>query len=382
MNTKQFIICLLLTPTLTFAKLTTTKTTFNKLPNWQKNNFTKSLNTFKNSCNALLPQKQIKNFGTKAFPVNKSTLKKVCAKANTLKKPTQQQAKQFFEKNFKVVEIKRNQNPYGLFTAYYLPLIKASKTKSQTYSVPIYARPTNLITAKLGMFRLSLKGKKIAGYIANNRLYPYNITRKQINNGALKQKATALLYAKSRADRFFLQIQGSGIAILPNGKKVILGYDGATNANYYPIGRWLVKKGYISRKDISLQSIHQWLNKHPKRGIWLMNKNKSFVFFKKLPGQHVFGTNKIPLTAYYSLAVDNNTIPLGLPVYLSTTLPSAKKSTPPSRFNRLMIAQDTGGAIVGAVRGDVYLGEGKRAAIIAGHMRSRGKFWVLLPRAS
>lgn len=380
MNIKRFALCFVIIPSLAFATLSTTKTTFTALPNWRKNNFVESLNVFRKSCHALLPQKNIKHFGTKAFPVCRQTFRNVCKKAASLKRPTQKQAKNFFEKYFHFIEINTGESPYGLFTAYYLPTIKASKTFSKKYDVPIYARPKNLITVKLGMFRLDMKGKKIAGYVVNNRLHPYNITRKQINNGALRKKANVLLYAKSRADRFFLQIQGSGIAILPNKKKLILGYDGATNEPYYPIGLWLIRKGYISRKHISLQSIYNWLARHPKQAINLMDRNKSFVFFKVLPQQQVFGTNKIPLTPYYSLAVDNNLIPLGLPIYLSTTLPSSKKANSSATFNRLMVAQDTGGAIVGAIRGDIFLGANQRAKFIAGHMKNRGRFWILLPK--
>lgn len=186
------------------------------------------------------------------------------------------------------------------------------------------------------------------------------------------------MWVDNRIDRFFLEIQGSGVVELGSGEKVYVGYAAANGAKYTAIGRVLAKKGVIERKDLSMQAIRSYLEQHPKEMDEVLHQNKSFVFFRILKQQGALGAQGVALTPGYSLAVDRKWIPLGMPIWLDTTHPGVDSKTHP--LQRLMIAQDTGGAINGMVRGDVFWGAGSDATFIAGHMKNSGRYWLLVPK--
>lgn len=353
---------------------------FNQLPGWQQAKLIPSLKAFQQSCKLFLRQTDATPVGTPSLRLTVKDWEKPCKAAMALKTPTEKQARHFFVNQFKPYAVFNGNNNRGLFTAYYLPSIDGSLTRSKTYSVPIYARPNNLITAKLGLFRVEFQGKRIAGKVVDGHLYPYNITRQQINQGAITHTAKVIAWVKTRAARYVLQVQGSGYVQLTSGKKLLLGYNGANGQTYYPIGLWLMQHHQIARKQMSMPKIYHWLLNHPRQGQRLLNKNKAFVFFTVLPYQAPLGTQGVPLTNGYSLAVDGRVMPLGVPLWVSTKLPKANNLNQTTPLKRLFIAQDTGGAINGVIRADIYLGDLPHAAIIAGHMKNRGSYWLFLPK--
>jgi membrane-bound lytic murein transglycosylase A len=224
----------------------------------------------------------------------------------------------------------------------------------------------------LGRFRPAWHGERIAGRVVSGNLVPYP-SRAEIERGALDADRLALFWVDDPVDAFFLQVQGSGRVALPNGTQIRLGYDGQNGQPYVAIGKKLVERGALTVDQVSLQSIRAWIKAHPDQADTLMDENPSYVFFRELAGDGPLGSEGVVLTAGRSLAVDRNFIPLGAPVYLATD-----DSTSP--LQRLMVAQDTGGAINGPVRGDVFWGFGADAETRAGNMRAQGKYYLLLPK--
>lgn len=342
-----------------------TPVNFSDLPSWSSQNFAQSLLAFRRSCTALSKVKEVSVRRSELASLGQSW-QAVCQKAFKTKAST---AKAFFTDYFQPYRLSDEGGDDGLLTGYYLPAIQASLKKTQYFTVPIYARPRDLVTARLGWFKPELKNQKIAARIKDQRLYPYDMPREKINAGGLKDKARVIAYVHSRADRFFLQVQGSGILSLSSQRRLVLGYDGENGSPYFAIGKWFIEKNIIPRDQMSMQAIMAWLKTHPNQADAVLNMNPSFIFFKVLNGRFVYGTDHIPLTPGYSLAVDASYIPLGLPVYVAN-----------SDIHRLMVAQDTGGAIRGPLRGDVYWGAGRQAEKMAGHMKGRAAFYLLLPR--
>lgn len=262
---------------------------------------------------------------------------------------------------------------FGHFTGYYVPLLKGSHTPSPEYPIPLYRRPLELVDVDLGAFRPSLKGQRIAGLVQGKRLIPFS-DRAAIDAGALDGKGLELLWVSSAVDAFFLHIQGSGHVQLENGDVVRVGYDGQNGHPYYAIGRTLIAEGEVARKDMSLEAITHWLEDNPDRAEALMQENASFIFFRLLEGDGVIGAQGVPLTPGRSLAVDPRVIPLGAPVWIATEVGDAQP------LRRLMMAQDTGGAIAGIGRGDIFFGPGEEAKRLAGALNVKGRMMVLLPR--
>jgi len=235
-----------------------------------------------------------------------------------------------------------------------------------------------MITINPNDFPNSALTHKIVGRIEKGKVVPF-YNRAAINKGALRHQAPVLVWVNSHIDRLFLEIQGSGVVKLPNGEKLYLGYEAENGATYTPIGKVLVNRGVLTKEKASMQSIRAYLEAHPDKIESIINENSSFVFFRVLQHSAAMGAQGIELTAGYSLAVDRKWIPLGTPLWLSTTHPDAE-SDEQHLLQRLMIAQDTGGAIRGQVRGDVFWGYGKKATNIAGLMKNEGHYWLLLPK--
>lgn len=274
--------------------------------------------------------------------------------------------RQFFEQWFKPYAIVENGNAAGLFTGYYLPELHGSYTRSERYHVPIYRTPDDLVSI----------GKK-SGRRINGRLVPH-YDRASIYNGALENKNLELVWVDDEVDAYFMDVQGSGRILLEDGSVMGLGYAAKNGHGYFAIGTELVNRGEISKEDISMQTIRTWIKQHPQEGFELMKKNPSFVFFRVTSGESSVGPTGamgVPLTAERSLAVDRHYLPLGIPIWLNAQHPSSGNS-----LQRLVMAQDTGGAIKGAIRGDFYWGQGAQAGELAGIMKSKGQFYVLLPR--
>lgn len=353
--------------------------TFNQLPGWQSADLQKSLTTFQTSCRAFVKQNPEKVVGTEHIELQVKDWQPACHEALAINSIDEKTAKEFFHKWFLPVEFYDKNSGPGLFTGYYVPAIKGSYKKSKEFSVPLYETPNDLVTADLGMFFNDLKSRRVVGRVVNNKLIPY-YTRKQINNGALKGKTHVLAWINSPIDRVFLEIQGSGVIELEDGQTLSVGYDAQNGMPYTAIAGVLIRKGVMTRDNASMQGIKRYLTEHPEQLHPVLNQNKSFVFFRKMAQGVALGSQGVSLTPGYSLAVDTSWIPMGTPLWLNTTRPDSKNPNTTKPMQRLMIAQDTGGAIRGKIRGDVFWGGGDRATLIAGHMKNNGHYWLLVPR--
>ncbi len=355
-----------------------TPVSFETLLDWKEDNHTQVFKTFSRSCKKIIKKAAVGQMVPGYKFGRKSDLKKVCQKALQINfDGSSQNARLFFETWFNLYQVRNGDNKKGLFTGYYEPQLRGSRQRSIKYNVPLYRRPPDLISAELGRFRKNLAGRGISGRLSGNRLVPYP-TRAAINQGLLKGRGLELLWVDNAIDAFFLHVQGSGRIILEGGEVVRVGYAGRNGQPYFAIGRDLVKRGIISRENISLQTIRDWLEKNPKQADNLMTKNKSYVFFRELKtidNDGPIGASGVSLTPGRSLAVDRRYFMMGTPMWVDTTHPLTKKS-----LRRLMVAQDTGGAIVGPVRGDFFWGAGFKAREAAGRMKQFGQLFILLPR--
>ena len=354
------------------------KIPFNQLPGWDEADTIKSLRAFNVSCKLFLKKTPDTAVGSPYIPLTAADWQPACRAALLVDPASSQQAKSFFEQWFVPVEFVNRKPVQGLFTGYYVPLLHGSLTKTKRYHVPIYRTPNNAVTIDLGLFDSTLVNRRWVGRIEGSQIVPF-YTREEINRGAISSVASVIVWVDSEIDRLFLEIQGSGIVELNDGSRVYVGYASQNGAPYTAIGRVLIQKGVMTKENASMQGIREYLVSHPEEIEPVLNQNKSFVFFEKLPGEAAEGVQNIVLTPGYSLAVDRRWIPIGMPIWLNTTRPHHQNDIQ-TQFQRLMVAQDTGGAIRGAVRGDVFWGAGDRATAIAGKMKNQGYYWLLLPK--
>lgn len=284
-------------------------------------------------------------------------------------------ARRYFEANFRVFRLEGADGPRGLITGYYEPELRGSWRRGGQYQYPLHKKPGDLVSVDLGRFSGEWKGRHIAGRVRGNRLEPYD-ERRRINDGSLAGRGLELLWLDDPVDAFFLHVQGSGRVRMTDGTLARVGFAGRNGHAYTAIGRVLVRQGELPADGVSLQSIRRWLAANPSRARGIMDANRSYIFFRLIDGEGPIGAQGVALTPGRSLAVDRGKLPLGAPVWLETRDP-LERSRP---IRRLMIAQDTGGAIRGTVRGDFFWGAGARAEAAAGEMQESGTFHLLLPR--
>ena len=275
---------------------------------------------------------------------------------------------------FSVVNADESQT--GLVTGYYAPLLRGSRIRTETFKYPIYAQPQDLVSVELSDVYPDLKFKRLRGRIVGNKLLPY-FERAEIESASEPLKGLELAWVDDAVELFFLAIQGSGQIVLSDGTRMRVGYAEQNGHPFRSLAGALIRRGQIKAERASMQGIKEWARRNPAKIQQFMNFNPSYVFFKELPGDASgpIGTLGVPLTSERSIAVDQRVVPLGVPVYLATTFPNSKQA-----LNRLMVAQDTGGAINGAVRADFYWGFGDDAGALAGRMKQSGRMWVLLPK--
>ena len=284
----------------------------------------------------------------------------------------------FFEARFRPWRmVNPDDSREGLVTGYYEPLLRGSRERSKSFSHAIYGVPDDLLVVDLGELYPELKNFRLRGRLDGRKVVPY-WSRAELTPQAPALTGKALLWVADPIELFFLQVQGSGRVELPDGRRVRVGYADQNGHPYQSIGRWLVEQGELKLEQASMQGIQAWARANPKRLNELLNANPSFVFFRELPdsGGGPLGALGVPLTPGRSIAVDPRAIPLGAPVFLATTQPASEQP-----LQRLVMAQDTGGAIKGVVRADFFWGFGNDAGAQAGRMRQRGEMWVLLPAA-
>ncbi|MGH6821267.1 MAG: murein transglycosylase A, partial [Methylocella sp.] len=340
---------------------------------WAKDDHAAALAAFKRSCAEIAATG--KGFERKVtFGGTREQWLAVCVKAQKAG-----DARRFFEENFQPFKVNDPARGEGLFTGYYEPAVLGSRTLSGIFHVPLYRKPANLVafdgpTAK----RLGVKyGRRIPGKGPS----PY-FTRKEIEQGALTGQGLEIAWLSDWADAFFMQIQGSGRVRLADGSTLRLAYAGKSGRPYTAIGHVLAKRGVFTRDQMSMQAARAWMADNGQAARELMWRNESFVFFREVevndPKLGPPGAQQVLLTPRRSLAVDRDLWMFGTPVWLDMQTPSGPNAAM-EPFRHLTIAQDTGTAIKGLARGDVFWGAGERAALTAGHMKSPGTMIVLLP---
>lgn len=349
---------------------------FADLPGWAEDDLTAALPALLSSC-----QRQLRRPDDTAlrYAGTVADWRGPCTGLAALEPKDPAALRAFLEQNFTPVAARAEDPAGSLFTGYYEPEIAVATSPDGTYKIPVLGRPGDLVEVDLGDFKPDLKGERIAGRVKDGRLKPYD-DRAAIAGGALAGKVPVLYWAASAVDVFFLEIQGSGQARLPDGTLRRIGYAAQNGWPYVAIGKLMVQDGLLQPGTVTLQSIKAWLLGHPAEAQGVMNRNPSYVFFRDLgEAAGPIGAQATALTPERSIAVDRRYHPLGTPIFLDTTLP-APDGAPPAVFRRLMVAQDTGGAIRGPVRGDVFFGAGPQAEHLAGAMKQPGRWWLLLPK--
>lgn len=352
------------TPTPARAELFTAAS-FADLPGWRDEDMNNVLGALRGSCGRLR--------GNPAW-------QEACAAANGAGTTG---LREFFESRFVPWQVTAaNGSSEGLVTGYYEPLLRGSRARRGAYAVPLYAPPDDLLTIDLSAVNPDLRNLRLRGRIEGRRVVPY-FSRAEIERGAASLAGKELVWVDDAIEAFFLQIQGSGRIQLDSGETVRLGYADQNGHPYVSIGRTLIERGDLRANEASMQGIQAWARANPSRLQELLAQNPSYVFFRELPRQSGDpalgppGAMGVPLTPERSIAVDPRFIPLGVPVFLATTRPGSNEA-----LNRLVFAQDTGGAIRGEVRADYFWGFGAEAGREAGRMRQQGRMWVLWPKGS
>lgn len=352
---------------------------FDDLPGWRDDDPRAALEAFLKSCQRrrALPESQ----PVEPLPLagTAGDWRDVCDAARALAGGERETVRAFFEDRFRPMAILIDGEASGLFTGYYEPLIDAARQKGGRFQTPLYRRPPDLVTVDLGDFRPDLRGRRLAGLVEAGRLKPY-ASRQDIMAGALLGRDLEILWTDDPVALFFLQIQGSGRVRLPDGALLRIGYEAGNGHPYSSLGQIMAARGLVPRDEISGPRIRAWLKAHPGDAGALMAENASYVFFRILEGDGPVGAEGVALTPGRSLAIDRAHLPLGAPLWLDATYPDpeSERQLP---FRRLMIAQDSGSAITGAIRGDVFWGHGEDAETIAGRMANKGRLWLLLPNA-
>ena len=339
-------------------------TTYAALPGWKQDDLREAWPAFRASCDVL---------GRKA------EWKEACTLARDVAPTDARAVRQFFESVLVPHQVvNADGTDQGLVTGYYEPLLRGARKRSGVYQTPLYRVPDDLLNVDLAGVYPELKSLRLRGRMVGTKVVPY-WTRAELMQGD-SLAGRELFWVDDAIDAFFLQVQGSGRVQLADSRETVrVSYADQNGHPYRSIGRYLVDRGEMSLEQASAQSIKAWYAAHPARQQELLNANPSYVFFReeKLsdPDQGPKGSLGVPLTPQRSIAIDPQFLPLGAPVFLATTQPNSETA-----LQRLVMAQDTGGAIRNAVRADFFWGFGALAGEQAGRMKQRGMMWVLLPR--
>lgn len=338
-------------------------TNFASIPGWGTDKLSEAWTAFLASCSAL----------------RGAEWREPCAVAREIDGADEAAVRLFFESFFVPHKVfNQDGSDQGLVTGYYEPLLRGARKRGGPFQTPLHGEPPDLLTIDVGSLYPELRNMRLRGRLVGTKVVPYLSRAEMMQSGALR--GHELLWVDDPIEAFFLQVQGSGRVVLVDTKETVrLAYANQNGHPYRSIGRYLVEKGELTLDQASAQSIKAWYLANPERREELLNANPSYVFFReeKLtePIAGPKGALGVPLTSERSIAVDPRFIPLGAPVFLATTQPNSSQP-----LQRLVLAQDTGGAIRGAVRADFFWGFGKRAGELAGRMKQRGVMWVLLPK--
>src|SRR5882757_6511937 len=348
-------------------------TLFTDVEGWAEDDHDAAFVSFRNSCKALLRGSASSREGQ---PM-RTALYNVCVKAANFDADKPGAARAFFESNFTPMRISPLGTPDGFLTGYYEPIVEGTREQTKGYDWPLYRKPENLLPGGRMMIAGAAAGKKKAH---KRKLVAYH-DRAAIDDGVLAGCHLEICWLKDPIDAFFIHIQGSVRVRLDDGATMRLNYQAANGHPYYAVGRYLIDRKIVSKEDMSMDRIRDWMERNPEEGKELRRRNKSHVFFRETglaSDQEPIGAQNISLMPGRSIAVDRNLHVYGTPFFISAELP-IDSDQPTTRFRRLMIAQDTGGAIIGPARADLYFGAGDEAASVAGRIRHAGRFVMLVP---
>lgn len=351
---------------------------------WQADAVESAWTTFQDNCRSIMLRTGRPVSLAAPQTVDPYAWQQVCAAARdpSLRNPSPAQARAFLEKWLEpwTVRTPTGEAATGLATAYYEPLVRASRVRGGPYQWPLYAVPNDLLVLDMGSLYPELAGKRVRGKLDGKRVVPYD-SRAELERAG--REPAAIVWVSDPVDAFFLQVQGTGRASLDDGpgkgSVIRVAYAEHNGHPYVSIGRWLVDQGELTLDQASMQSIKAWAKSHPTRVKEMLNANPAVVFFREEPVVNVEegpkGAFGMPLTAQRSIAVDPAIVPLGAPAFLSTTMPNSKVP-----LQKMVFAQDTGSAIKGPARADVFWGYGEEAGEQAGRMKQPSKMWVLWPK--
>jgi membrane-bound lytic murein transglycosylase A len=348
------------TPTLALTSVSLTE-----LPGWSAFDKRPALSAFRRSCVAILKLQAAAELG--GYAGRAGDWFGVCRAALSVEESA---ARRFFESRFSAFEV----GGEALITGYYEPLLHGSRRRHGVYQTPVYAQPRDLVSVDLGTFRPEWKGERIAGTLSDQHLVPY-ATRAEIDE--FPPPASILFYGDDPVAVFFLHVQGSGRVALDDGATIRVAYAAQNGRPYSAIGTRLIHLGVLTRETVSMQAIRAWLRANPSAARQVMETNQSYVFFKEEPVGDAslgsVGTEGVSLTPGASIAIDPKFHALGVPIFIATQTADGQK------LANLFVAQDTGGAIRGPARADIFFGFGQSAEELAGRMKAAGHIYVLLP---
>ena len=352
---------------------------FSDIDGWAADDHAAAYGAFLASCRAVVGSAKTSRDTRPVYPA----LVEICRKARTAGTLTGEPARKFFEENFRALRVGKIDDPNGFLTGYYEPIVDGSRTATDDFKVPLYGRPRDLVHMGRKRKAESFPNTgRVVRRIARGKYVPY-FDRAAIEDGALATRNLEICYLKDANDLLFIQIQGSARVRLTDGSLLRVNYDAHNGHPYTPVGRILIERNIIAREDMSMDRIRKWMAENPDGGKELRRQNKSYVFFRNtgLPeSEEARGAQGVPLTSGRSIAVDRALHVYGTPFFIAGDLPIASE-TSNTKFRRLMIAQDTGSAIVGPARADIYFGAGDEAGKVAGRIKNPAQFVMLMPNA-
>jgi membrane-bound lytic murein transglycosylase A len=352
---------------------------WNEIAGWASDDHLQAYKAFRISCASIAAQKNPPE-DSKALG---ASLREPCRAAKTREVTDDAGARAFFEDNFLPLQISRLGEDAGFVTGYYEPILDGSRTQTDVYNVPVYRRPSNLFVRGFTQDSPSLPNKgQVFRKIGRRKLVPY-YDRGEIEDGAIAGRGLEICWLKNPTDLLFAQIQGSARIRLEDGSTIRINYDAHNGYPYTAVGRVLIDRGIIPREQMSMQKIREWMEENPDGAKEVRRQNRAYVFFREVPlsdKDEAVGAQGVPLTPGRSIAVDNSLHVYGTPFFIEGELPieTAQSKTP---FRRLMVAQDTGSAITGPARADIYYGAGAEAGRISGRFRHSMRFVMLVPKS-
>ena len=348
---------------------------FEDLPGWNADRHAEALPALLRSCARFLKLPPGKALGARIPGAIAADIQPACQAAQALPPGHDLAARSFFEQWFQPWSVANNDETDGLFTGYFEIELQGSIARNDTYNVPVYRKPDDHVTVNLGEFDPELSGRSFVGRVEAGKLKPY-FARGDIEKGMLAGRGLELVWLADPLEAFMLHVQGSGRVTLADGRTTRIGFAAHNGHRYKSIGRELIDRGELEVHAASWPGIRAWLDLNPDKAAELLAVNRRYIFFAEVLGEGPIGAQGVALTAGRSMAVDTRYIPLGLPLWLDTTMPGGDAAP----LQRLMLAQDTGSAIKGPVRGDFFWGTGDSALEYAGRMKSRGRYFILLPK--